>query len=149
MWREYYPHKFEIYHVTQYLNQLIISGDLALKELELSVTYHDPCDLGRGSREYEAPRQVIRSIPGVKLVEMAHSRENCLCCGGGGNLEMIDSGLTADIARAKIDEVLKTGAEAVVTACQQCVRTMSTCARRNKLPLEVMDIVQLIQRALK
>ena len=149
MWREYYPHKFEIYHVTQYLNQLISSGSLALKELELSVTYHDPCDLGRGSREYEAPRQVIRSIPGVKLIEMAHSRENCLCCGGGGNLEMIDSDLTADIAKAKIDEVLHTGAEVVVTACQQCVRTMATYTRRNKIPLDVMDIVQLIQRALK
>ena len=149
MWREYYPHKFEIYHVTQYLSQLITSGDLQLNELELTVTYHDPCDLGRGSREYEAPRAVIRSIPGVKLIEMAHSRENCLCCGGGGNLEMVDSTLSADIAKAKIDEVLHTRSEAVVTACQQCVRTMATIARRNKISVEVMDIVQLIQRALR
>ncbi len=149
MWREYYPHEFEIYHVTQYLSQLIISGDLQLNELELTVTYHDPCDLGRGSLEYEAPREVLRSIPGVKLIEMAHSRENCLCCGGGGNLEMVDSTLSADIAKTKIDEVLHTRAEAVVTACQQCVRTMATYARRNKLPVEVMDIVQLIQRALR
>jgi heterodisulfide reductase subunit D len=149
MWREYYPHEFEIYHVTQYLNQLITSGSLALKELELTVTYHDPCDLGRGSREYEAPREVIGSIQGVNLVEMAHSRDNCLCCGGGGNLEMIDSGLCAEIAKAKIDEVLHTGAQAVVTACQQCVRTMATYTRRNKISLEVMDIVQLVQRSLK
>jgi len=149
MWREYYPHEFEIYHVTQYLNQLINSGDLLLTALDLRVTYHDPCDLGRGSREYEAPRQVIGSIPGVSLIEMEHSRHNCLCCGGGGNLEMIDSGLSADIAKAKIDEVLHTGTEAVVTACQQCVRTMATYTRRNKIPLEVMDIVQLIQRSLK
>ena len=149
MWREYYPHQFEIYHVTQYLNQLINSGNLLLTALDLRVTYHDPCDLGRGSREYEAPRQVIGSIPGVSLIEMEHSRHNCLCCGGGGNLEMIDSGLSADIAKAKIDEALHTGAEAVVTACQQCVRTMATYTRRNKIPLEVMDIVQLIQRSLK
>jgi heterodisulfide reductase subunit D len=114
----------------------------------LTVTYHDPCDLGRGSREYEAPREVINSIPGVNLVEMDHNQENCLCCGGGGNLEMIDSGLSSEIAKAKIEEVLATGAETVVTACQQCVRTMSTYARRNKIKLEVMDIVQLIQRAL-
>ncbi len=149
MWREFYPHEFEIYHVTQYLFQLITSGDLQLNELELTVTYHDPCDLGRGSREYEAPREVIRSIPGVQLIEMAHNRENCLCCGGGGNLEMVDSTLSADIAKAKIDEVLHTQAEAVVTACQQCVRTMATYARRNKIPVEVMDIVQLVQRALR
>jgi len=149
MWREYYPHEFKIYHVTQYLNQLITSGNLVLKELPLTVTYHDPCDLGRGSGEYKAPRQLIGSIPGVHLVELAYNRENCRCCGGGGNLEMIDSGLSAEIAKAKIDEVLATGAEAVVTACQQCLRTLTTYARRNKISLEIMDIVQLIQRALK
>ncbi|MBC2710935.1 MAG: (Fe-S)-binding protein [Desulfosarcina sp.] len=148
MWREHYPREFEIYHVTRFLDELITSGQLALNDLSLTVTYHDPCDLGRGSGEYEAPRQVIRSIPGVKLVELAHNRENCLCCGGGGNLEMIDTGLSADIARAKIDEVLQTGAKAVVTACQQCVRTMTTYARRNKIPIEVMDITQLIHRVL-
>ncbi|UCE54224.1 MAG: (Fe-S)-binding protein [Desulfobacterales bacterium] len=149
MWREYYPHEFEICHVTQYLNRLISSGGLPLKELELTVTYHDPCDLGRGSREFEAPRDVIRSIPGVKLVEMSHNRENCLCCGGGGNLEMIDAKLSGNIAKAKIDEVLDTGANAVITACQQCVRTMATYTRRNKISLEVMDIVQLVQKALR
>ncbi len=149
MWREYYPHEFEIYHVTQYIHQLITAGQLALKELDQTVTYHDPCDLGRGSREYDAPRRVIGAIPGVKLVEMEHSRENCLCCGGGGNLEMIDAGLSGEIAKAKIDEVLATGADTVITACQQCVRTMATYARRNKIKLDVMDIVQLVQRALK
>ncbi|MBU0464299.1 MAG: (Fe-S)-binding protein [Proteobacteria bacterium] len=148
MWREHYPKEFEIYHVTQFLNELITSGQLALNELSLTVTYHDPCDLGRGSGEYEAPRQIIRSIPGVELVEMVHNSENCLCCGGGGNLEMIDAGLSSDIAKAKIGEVLQTGAQTVVTACQQCVRTMTTYARRNKAAIEVMDITQLVQKAL-
>ncbi|MEJ2169658.1 MAG: heterodisulfide reductase-related iron-sulfur binding cluster, partial [Desulfobacterales bacterium] len=83
-----------------------------------------------------------------KLVEMPHNREDCLCCGGGGNLEMIDSKLSGEIAKAKIDEVLATGAAAAITACQQCVRTMNTYVRRNKLPLEVMDIVQLVRKAL-
>ena len=148
MWREHYPHDFEIYHVTQYINQLITAGQLPLKELDLTVTYHDPCDLGRGSKEYDAPRQVVRAIPGVKLVEMAHNRENCLCCGGGGNLEMIDNKLSGEIAKAKIDEAMETGAQAVVTACQQCVRTMNTYIRRNKLKFEALDIVQLVQKTL-
>jgi heterodisulfide reductase subunit D len=148
MWREHYPHDFEIYHVTQYIHRLITAGRLPLKKLDLTVTYHDPCDLGRGSGEYEAPRRIIAAIPGVKLVEMPHNRENCLCCGGGGNLEMIDGKLSGDIAKTKIDEVLSTGAAAVITACQQCVRTMNTYVRRNKLPLEVMDIVQLVRKAM-
>lgn len=148
MWREHYPEEFEIFHVSQFLSKLITSGQLELNHLPLTLTYHDPCDLGRGSGEYEAPRQVIRSIPGVTLVELAHNRENCLCCGGGGNLEMIDAGLSSDIAKAKIDEALQTGAQAVVTACQQCVRTMTTYTKRNKIPIQVMDITQLIHKAM-
>jgi len=148
MWREYYPREFEIFHFTEYACHLVNSGQLPLKQLDLTVTYHDPCDLGRGAGVYEAPRRVIRSLPGVRLVEMPRNRENCACCGGGGNLEMIDKDLSAGIAREKIEEALSTGAQAVVTACQQCVRTMTTHVKRNKIQLDVMDITQLIARAL-
>ena len=149
MWREYYPHEFEIAHASQFLMKLLKSGALPLKELSLTVTYHDPCDLGRGARVFDEPREVIRSIPGVKLVELERNRENCQCCGGGGNLEMMEATLSGDIARNKIEEALKTGAQAIVTSCQQCVRTMTTYVRRNKVPLQVLDITQLIHRALK
>ena len=148
MWKEYYPREFEICHITQFLKELISSRRLHLHNIDLTITYHDPCDLGRGSHEYEAPRDVIRSIPGVKLVEMEHNRENCICCGGGGNLEIFDPGLSSAIAGKKIDEIMKTGARAVVTSCQQCVRVMNSYVRRNKIALDVMDIVQLIQKAL-
>ncbi len=149
MWREYYPHEFEIIHETQFLMNLIRENRVPLKELPLKVTYHDPCDLGRGARVFDEPREVICSIPGIKLVELDRNRENCQCCGGGGNLEMIDAQLSAEIARQKIDEVLRTGAQAVITSCQQCVRTMTSYVRKNKVPLEVMDITELIHRALK
>jgi heterodisulfide reductase subunit D len=148
MWREHYPAEVRIRHVSQHLRELLAAGRLSLRPLELTVTYHDPCDLGRGSREFDAPRAVIEAIPGVKRVEMAHSRESCLCCGGGGNLEMIDAELSGRIAGAKIAEALQTGAQAIVTACQQCVRAMGTYVRRNKIPLEVLDLAQLVQRAL-
>jgi heterodisulfide reductase subunit D len=149
MWREYYPHEFEITHASQYLMRLVKEKRIPFKELPMTVTYHDPCDLGRGARVFDEPREVIRSIPGVKFVELPKNRENCQCCGGGGNLEMIDAKLSAEIARRKIEEVMSTGAEAVVTSCQQCVRTMMTYVRRNKVPLEVLDITQLIHKALK
>ena len=151
MWKSHYPyekHGLRIFHSTQYLQRLIQNGRLNLKPLDLVVTYHDPCDLGRGAREFEAPREVIRSVPGVRLVELPHNRENCNCCSGGGNLEMIDAGLSADIAKAKIEEALGTGADTVTTACQQCVRTMLTYAKRNKVPIDVLDITQLVRRAL-
>lgn len=149
MWREYYPREFEIVHATQFLLELVKGKRLPFQELPMTVTYHDPCDLGRGAKVYEEPRELIRSIPGVTLIELPQNRENCQCCGGGGNLEMIDAGLATEIAKRKIEDALGTGAQAIVTSCQQCVRTMVTYVRRNKVPLEVLDITQLVQRALK
>lgn len=148
MWREYYPHEFEISHASEFLVRLLQGKRIPLKELHLTVTYHDPCDLGRGARVFDEPRQVIQSIPGVKLVELPRNREKCQCCGGGGNLEMIDADLSTAISRQKVEEALGTGAQAVVTTCQQCVRTMTTYVRRNKVPIDIMDLTQLVHKAL-
>ena len=148
MWKEYYPQEFELYHVTQFIKEKFLDGKLKFKKMDRVVTYHDPCDLGRGSREYDAPREIIKSIPGIRLVEMEKNRENCACCGGGGNLEMIDADLSKEIAGAKIQQVLDTGADTVVTSCQQCVRTMKGYARLNKIKLEVLDIVELVKKSL-
>ena len=148
MWREHYPRESKLTHTTEFLLRLIQEKRLNLRPLDMTVTYHDPCDLGRGAGEYDNPREVIRSLPGVRLVEMAHSGPDCRCCGGGGNLEMIDPKLAGDIASAKIQEVMDTGASAVITACQQCVRTMATFARRNKINLNVLDISQFVRQAL-
>lgn len=150
MWREHYPlGDLKIYHASQFLLRMLRRGEIPMQPLEMTVTYHDPCDLGRAARIFDEPREAIGRIPGVKLVELPRNRENCLCCGGGGNLEMLSKELSADIARLKIEEILSTGAQAVVTGCQQCVRTMTTHVRRNKVALEVLDLTQLIQRALK
>ncbi len=149
MWQEHYPREFPISHVTEFLKELISAERIPLGDLPMTVTYHDPCDLGRAARVFDAPRDILRAIAGVKLVELAENRENCPCCGGGGNLEMIDADLSAEIARRKVEEIVKTGAEAVVTACQQCVRTIGTYARRNKIPIKVLDVVQIVRTAMK
>jgi heterodisulfide reductase subunit D len=150
MWKEYYrPEGLRLSHASQFLVNLVKAGKVPLKELDMTVTYHDPCDLGRGALIYEEPRELIQSLPGVKLVELPRNRRDCQCCGGGGNLEMVDAKLTAEIAKAKIDEILSTGAQTVVTSCQQCVRTMTTYVKRNKISLEVLDITQLVHRALE
>jgi heterodisulfide reductase subunit D len=151
MWKQYYrykEHDLEIYHITQYLDLLIQEARIPFKTMDLTVTYHDPCDLGRGEREFDAPRHVMHAIPGLRLVELPNNRQNCTCCGGGGNLEMIDPGLSNKIAQNKIEEALSTGADTVVTSCQQCVRSMLTFIRRNKIPLNVLDITQLVRQAL-
>lgn len=152
MWRSRYPwrrHGLRLHHATEFLALRMAGRALALRKADLTVTYHDPCDLGRGAGVFEPPRQILRSIPGIRLVELTENRRSSRCCGGGGNLEMIDPDLAGRIAKQKIDSILETGVRTVVTACQQCVRTLASSARRNKVALEVLDIVQLVRRALE
>jgi heterodisulfide reductase subunit D len=148
-WQEHYPDTVKRSHATQFLLRLIQGDRLPLAPLDMTVTYHDPCDLGRGARVFDEPRDIIRAIPGIRFVELPNNRENCQCCGGGGNLEMVDATLSAEIGKRKIEEILSTGADAVVTSCQQCVRSMTTYVKRNKISLEVLDITQLVHKALK
>ncbi len=143
-WMDESKSGIEILHSTQFIKKLIDDGKIRFREKAAKVTYHDPCDLGRASGVYEAPRQILRSIPGVELVEMKGNREQCVCCGGGGNLEMVDPDLSAGLAQAKIEEIKATGAEMVITSCQQCVRTIQTTARRKKMPIAVMDIIEFV-----
>lgn len=148
-WKEYYDPDLELLHDSEILDNLLSEGRLEFQELNLTVTYHDPCDLGKNSGVYEAPRKVLEAVPGLSLVELENNRDRSICCGGGGNVEMVAAPLSESIARRKIEEIQATGASTVVTACQQCVRTMQTYLRRHKTALEVLDIAQLVQRALK
>lgn len=140
---------FEVLHASQYLEQLISEGKLDLKEINDTVTYHDPCDLGRNSGVFDAPRNVIKKIPGIELIEMEKSRENSNCCGGGGNLEAVDADLTAQIAKNRLMEINDTGAKTVISACQQCKRTLQGNARKNKMRIRVMDLCELVLKSLK
>lgn len=150
MWKEYYPKllgytpELELIHETQLLLRLVKEGKFKFKEINKEVTYHDPCDLGRKSGEYEAPREIINSIPGVKLIEMKHIKEDARCCGGGGNLEMHDSDLGNKIAQDRIKQALDTGAKTLVTACQQCKRTLTGGARTIRARIKVVDISELL-----
>jgi len=148
-WMERYKTDVGLFHTTEFMVKLIDEGKIKFKELNAIVTYHDPCDLGRSSEIYEEPRRILQGIPGLKLVELEHNRENCTCCGGGGNLEMVAPELSAALAQEKIREIQATGAETVITACQQCVRTIMTTARRNKIPIRAMDITEFVLSTMK
>ncbi len=134
----------QLFHSTQFIKKLIDEGKIRFKEKITRVTYHDPCDLGRASGVYEPPREILRAIPGVELVEMEGNRDRCKCCGGGGNLEMVRPDLSAAMALAKIEEIKATGADMVITACQQCIRSIQSNDRRKKIPIVVMDILEFV-----
>jgi heterodisulfide reductase subunit D len=147
-WEEHYDTDLELFHSSQFIEQLMRQGALKLKKLDRTVTYHDPCDLGRGMGVFETPREILRAIPGLSLVELEKNRSQSVCCGGGGNLEMADPKLSGTVARRKLEQIQGTGARTVVTSCQQCVRTIQGRARRERLDLEVMDITDIVRLAM-
>lgn len=147
-WKESYDTDLELLHSTQLIEKLIRDGSIRLKEVNTTVTYHDPCDLGRNGGIYDAPRKILKSIPGLTLLELENNRAQSVCCGGGGNLEMVDSGLTETMAQKKIGEIQRTGVKTVVTSCQQCVRTIKARASRQEIDLNVWDITELVLQAM-
>lgn len=143
------PLGFEVLHMSQFLEELLADGRLKLGEFPRPVTYHDPCDLGRNSGIYEAPRNVIESIPGVALVEMVENRQYALCCGGGGDVAMCNQELVEAVARRRLRQALDTEAQVLLSACQQCKRTLMTAARQEKARMQVLDIVELVAKVME
>ncbi len=140
--------KFEVYHYTQVLAPLIQSGKIPLKELNDKVTYHDPCYLGRHNGEYDAPRKILKTIPGIELVEMDRSRENAFCCGGGGGNFFTDilGGGEDSPSRIRAREALDTGAEIIAVACPQCAKMLDDAVKIEQLDdrLKVMDVAEIV-----
>jgi heterodisulfide reductase subunit D len=149
-WKHFYDSDVQLMHSSQLIAALIKDGKLQLKkEMRVTATYHDPCDLGRNSGVYEEPREVIQAVPGLAFVELPMNRKFSVCCGGGGNVEMTDPDLSAQVAQMKLDSIRNVGADLVVTACQQCVRTMTTRAKRTKADVVVKDLTELVMDALE
>ena len=112
------------------------------------MTYHDPCDLGRNTGIFDPPRNVLKAVPGLRLVEMENNKARSLCCGGGGNLESADPELSSRIAVKKIEEVLKTGTQTVITSCQQCLRSIKGRATKSRIDLKVLDLTDIVLKAM-
>jgi len=151
MWRETYAKQVpevRLLHASELLGELLAAHRLPLKDTQGSVTYHDPCDLGRNGGVYDAPRQVLAAVPGLQVLETHENREQAPCCGGGGDLEMVDPTLVERIAAATLEKLAATGAQTIVTACPQCLRTLAHCAAREAPTLEVKDLVEVVAQAM-
>ncbi len=168
--RNYYPKHgcdlgVEIRHVTEVLADLIADGQITFENTcEKTVTYQDPCYLGRrsdpykppfpGSKDtrpvsmsrtgelgvYEAPRDILKAIPGITLTEMKRIRGYAWCCGGGAGVPQAYPELTESTSRARISEAGSTGADILVTACPNCEHVLSQASDG----LQVMDILDLV-----
>ena len=139
---------FELYHYTQLLCRLLREGRLKPSPGRAKVTYHDPCFLGRYNRVYDEPREVLRAIPGLELVEMGRSRENSFCCGGGSGNFVTDllSGSRDSPARLRVREAHKTGADILAVACPGCLTMLQDAVKVENLEgkVAVRDVSQVV-----
>ena len=147
IWREYAKtSEIDAVHGVEYVAQLIHSGRLKFaKTISKKVTYHDSCHLGRGCGVYDAPRNILRAIPGLELVEMERNRRWAWCCGGGGGVPEADPELAQWSAADRMREAKETGAELVLTSSALCQRSFADL----KPPaLPVRDLLEFVDQAL-
>jgi Fe-S oxidoreductase len=145
-------HQYDVLHYTQLLAPLVDRIEWK-RELEGTVTFHDPCYLGRHNGEYDAPRRLIEAIPGIQLVEMSRCRENGYCCGGGGGGMWLD-GLTANhtserLSERRVREAVESGADVLAVCCPYEVSRFEDGAKSTgNEQLRVVDIIELIDEAM-
>ena len=131
---------FEVLHISQFLFELICAGKLELsKEYGKKVAYHDPCYLGRHNGIYDEPREALRQIPGLELVEMADSRDDSLCCGGGGGRIWMETPKGERFSDLRVEQAVEAGAEVLVTSCPYCITNFED----SRLTLEVSDVIEI------
>lgn len=147
-----YGGEYQVYHHSQLLAELHASGQLKLgKSLDATVTYHDPCFLGRHNGEYEAPRKLLEGVAGLRLAEMELSRETSSCCGmGGGNMWYESEGGEKQIVENRMEHVVATGAKTLVTGCSFCMINFKGALGKIEGTdgLEVLDIAQVTRDAM-
>ncbi len=145
--------RFEVVHHTQLISRLIDEGRLRLTRPVASgpLTYHDPCYLGRWNGVYEAPREVLRALPGVETVEMARCRREAMCCGAGGGRMWMEETTGARINRVRVRQAADTGAAAAATACPFCATMFEEGIAAGALTgrLATSDIAVYVARALE
>ena len=142
------PLPFETLHVTEYLAESPRVGSLRLRKQSHVVTYHDPCALGRGLGIFDAPRRAIERVPSTRLVEMPRTRALSYCCGNGGFVRFDYEAMSIDSEFSRLAEARRTGAEAVLSACPACQIGLLDAARRDRAPIEVLDVLEWIAASL-
>jgi Fe-S oxidoreductase len=142
---------FEVVHISQFLWELINEGRLELdKEYGKRITYHDPCYLGRHNGIFDEPREALRKIPGLELLEMPDAREYSLCCGGGGGRIWMETPKGERFSDLRIEQALGVGAEVLATCCPYCITMFedSRLTMEASEAIEIKDITEIIQEVM-
>ena len=142
----------DVVHISQFLAELIEEGRLELSgEFRKKVTFHDPCYLGRHNGIFEEPREVLKKVSGLELVEMPDSRKDSLCCGGGGGRIWAETPKEERFSDIRVAQAKEVGAEVLATSCPYCISNFeeSKLSLGDDDPLQIRDITEVIQEALE
>ncbi len=136
----------EIFHSVEFLNDVIVQKDLKLKNLEIDVTYHDPCHIGRHMGLYQTPRDLLYNIS--NFIEMKTNREGAMCCGAGGGVKKGFPELSIEMGKNRVKEAVDTGVKYLVSTCPFCYRNLSDAIEALNSNIIMIDLVELILKAL-
>ncbi|MGS2777367.1 heterodisulfide reductase-related iron-sulfur binding cluster [Robertmurraya sp. GLU-23] len=140
----------EVYHHTELLAELVKDGRLKPKfEVNETITFHDSCYLGRYNEVYEAPRDILKAIPGVTLVEMARNRDTGMCCGAGGGLMWMEEETGHRINVARTEQALAVKPSVISSGCPYCLTMLSdgTKAKEVEETVSIYDVAELLEKA--
>jgi heterodisulfide reductase subunit D len=155
-WKKDYPEflgeelPFEVKHITEILVELLNNDKIPFKTVEGSetVTWHDPCHLGRHMNLYEIPRDALLKIPGLEFKEMKRNRNNAWCCGAGGGVKSEFPDLALDISKERIKEAIETEAQILTTSCPFCINNFESAYKEmeseDQEKITIIDIIDLI-----
>ncbi len=136
----------EILHSVEFLNDIINTRDIKLKNLNIKTTYHDPCHIGRHMGLYEAPRDLLGKISNI--TEMKTNRVGAMCCGAGGGVRKGFPELSMEMAKNRINEAVETGAEYLVSTCPFCWRNLSDAIESSGSNIKMVDLVELLLKSM-
>jgi Fe-S oxidoreductase len=143
---------YEVVHHATFLRDLVASGRLAVpKETKKIITFHDPCYLGRYNNEYDAPRELLKGVPGTRLVEMKRSRDRSFCCGAGGGRMWMEENEGKRVNAERTEEALAAKPDVIGTGCPFCMTMLTDGVKAvdNAGHVQVRDIAEVLLDAVE
>jgi Fe-S oxidoreductase len=143
--------KTKIQHYTEFLYELVHTGRVKpAKKVNIRITYQDPCTLGRKHKVFDEPREILKSIPGVDLIEMERSRDDSFCCGGGAGRVWLEIPVRERLSVARLREALKTKPDVVATSCPFCLIELEDAVKTiGDEHVKIRDIAEIFAESIE